>query len=181
MSEPNEPVETQQDTSEESAVAGSVPAGAVDDIDQLRDEVAQSNDRALRAAAELENFRRRSRQQLDDGRRYAAVPLIQALLPVLDNLDRAIEAADETDKGGLLEGVKMVASQMHAVLVQFECTQIEALGEAFDPNWHEAILQQPSNEYDAGAVMLVTETGFKLHDRVVRPAKVIVSTGKAEA
>ena len=148
------------------------------DTEQLREELATANDRALRAAAELENFRRRSRQQIEDERRYAAMPLIQSLLPALDNIDRAIEASDGSDGGeGLLDGFKIVATQMQGALAEFDCTMIEALGQPFDPNWHEAILQQPSDEYDNGVVMMVTETGYKMHDRVVRPAKVIVSTG----
>ena len=174
MSDENEPIETEELDSE-------AVAGAIDDVEQLRDEIAQANDRALRAAAELENFRRRSRQQIDDERRYAAVPLIQGLLPVLDNIARAIEAADGSGDEGLLEGFKIVASQMQSVLTQFNCNEIVALGETFDPNWHEAIQQMPSDEYEAGTIMLVTETGYKVHDRVARPAKVIVSTGKAES
>ena len=157
------------------------PVSELTDVEQLREEVAMANDRALRAAAELENFRRRSRQQADDERKYAALPLMQSLLPVLDNIDRAIEASEGSEGGeGLLDGFKIVASQMQSVLAQFDCTEIEALGQPFDPNWHEAILQQPSDEYENGLVMLVTETGYKLHDRVVRPAKVIVSTGSGE-
>ena len=149
--------------------------------EQLREELAMANDRALRAAAELENVRRRSREQLNNELQYAVLPLIQSLLPVFDNIDRAIEAGSESAEGeSLLEGFKIVASQMQGVLAQFDCTVIEALGQPFDPNWHEAILQQPSDEYGNGIVMLVTETGYKLHDRVVRPSKVIVSTGNAQ-
>ena len=182
MSEEKEQTETGEVESDENAVAGSIAADEIDEVDQLRDEVAQANDRALRAAAELENFRRRSRQQIDDERRYAALPLIQGLLPVLDNISRAIEAADGSAGGeNLLEGFKIVESQMLGVLAQFDCTQIDALGETFDPNWHEAIQQMPSNEYASGTVMMVTETGYKLHDRVARPAKVVVSTGAEES
>ena len=148
------------------------------ETEQLREELAMANDRALRAAAELENFRRRSRQQIDAERRYAAMPLIQSLLPALDNIDRAIGAADGSDgAGALIDGFKIVASQMRGALAEFDCIEIEALGQTFDPNWHDAILQQPSDEYENGVVMMVTETGYKLHDRVVRPTKVIVSTG----
>ncbi|MCG8583442.1 MAG: nucleotide exchange factor GrpE [Pirellulales bacterium] len=180
MSENEERTDGEQAVDE--AVAGQVPIDQIDDVDQLRDEFAQANDRALRAAAELENFRRRARQQIDDERRYASVPLLQGLLPVLDNIDRAIEAADGSSGGeGLLEGFKIVASQMLGVLAQFHCEPIDALGQPFDPNWHEAIQQMPSDEYESGTVMMVTETGYKVHDRVVRPAKVVVSTGPAGA
>jgi len=180
MPEQNQPSEQAagfDETGSDATPADGAPPELVGE-QQLREELAMANDRALRAAAELENFRRRSRQQIDTERQYAALPLIQGLLPVLDNIDRAIEAADGSNGGdGLLEGFKIVASQMRSVLAQFDCTEIEALGEPFDPNWHEAILQQPSDEYESGIVMLVTEPGYKLHDRVVRPTKVIVSTG----
>ena len=119
MPEEKEQIETEDIDREEDAVAGTVSSGEIDEVEQLRDEVAQANDRALRAAAELENVRRRSRQQLNDQRRYAVVPLIQGLLPVLDNISRALEAADgSAGDESLLEGFKIVASQMRSVLAQ---------------------------------------------------------------
>jgi molecular chaperone GrpE len=98
-------------------------------------------------------------------------------LPVLDNVQRAIEAAEKsTDGSGLLDGVKLVAQQLQGVLEQHHCVKIEALGAAFDPHLHHAILQQPSEEHPANTVIMVTQEGYKLYDRVVRPSQVIVST-----
>jgi molecular chaperone GrpE len=98
------------------------------------------------------------------------------LLPVIDNMQRAIEAAEKSDEGGgLLEGFKLVAQQVETVLGQYHCKRIEAIGEPFDPNWHEAILQQPSADHEPGTVIMVTQPGYQLHDRVVRPPQVIVA------
>ena len=149
--------------------------------DQLREELAESKDRVLRVQAELENFRKRAARELQDAHRYANLPLIRDLLPVLDNVDRAIESAEQNhDTASLLEGVKMMARQFKDVLERYHCVRIADLHEPFDPNLHEAISQQPSDEHPAGTVVLVTQTGFQLHDRVVRPSQVIVSTAMKE-
>jgi molecular chaperone GrpE len=146
------------------------------EIERLRAELAEAEERALRTQAELENYRKRAARQMDEQRRYANMPLIRDLLPVWDNMGRAIEAAEKSrDAATLLEGFKMVAGQLESVLQQHHCTKIDALGERFDPNVHEAISQQPSREHPANTVLGVAQTGFRLHDRVVRPSQVIVS------
>ena len=149
--------------------------------EDLRRELEEANDRVLRTQAELENYRKRVARQMDDQRRYANLPLIRDLLPVWDNMGRAIEAAEKADEAdSLLEGFKMVIRQLEDVLARYHCNRIEALGEPFNPHLHEAILQQPSAEHPPGTVIHVTETGFQLHDRVVRPSKVIVSAAEPE-
>ena len=149
-------------------------------IEALEAELEASNERLLRTQAELENFRKRARRELDEQRRYANLPLIAELLPAIDNLSRAAEAAAQNESGaGLVQGVQMVADQMLAVLAQYHCRPIEAEGSEFDPNVHEAIAQEPSNDVPAGVVTRVVTTGYQLHDRVVRPAHVMVSTGPA--
>lgn len=146
-------------------------------VQKLQAELAASKDRELRAHAELDNFRKRAARELGDGLRYANLPLLRELLPVIDNLDRAIEAAEKNaDSGALLEGVKMVTQQFDEVFKHFHCTRIEALHQPFDPNVHHAVMQQPSEEHPANTVLLVTQNGYQLHDRVVRPSQVIVST-----
>jgi molecular chaperone GrpE len=145
----------------------------------LRAELEEAKDRALRSQAELENYRKRVAREMQEERRYANLPLIRDLLPVLDNMDRATKAAEKThDAAGLLEGVKLVARQLEGVLEQHHCVRIEAHNESFDPHLHEAVSQQPSDEHPANTVVQVTQTGFRLHDRVVRPSQVIVSTRK---
>lgn len=159
------------------------PASADQMIADLETQLQDATQRALRAQAELENYRKRTQREILEERRYALVPLVRDLLPVIDNLQRAIEAtqARSASEGtaGLVEGVKMVAAQVEAVLKQHHCLPIEATGQPFDPNQHQAIAQEPSDQYPAGTVTRTTQVGYKLHDRVVRPAQVFVSTGPA--
>ncbi len=145
-------------------------------LEQLRAQATEAQDRYLRSQAELENTRRRLRREMDEERRYAELSLLSDLLPVIDNIDRAIAAAQKNaDPGSLLEGFKMVSQQLNNVLEKHHCKSIEAEGQAFDPAVHEAIMQQPNNEHPDNTVVAVGQTGYTLHDRVIRPAQVVVS------
>jgi molecular chaperone GrpE len=156
-------------------------AEALADSNQLATELAAANDRALRLQAEMQNLRNRTSREIADERRYAALPVLRDLLPVLDNIERAIEAAEKAaEPENLLAGFRLVKQQLDTVLARHHAEPIEPAGQPFDPNFHEAILQQPSSDVPAGHVMQVTQTGYKLHDRVVRPAQVIVSSGPPE-
>lgn len=147
----------------------------------LQEELAAAKDRAMRLQAELDNVRKRALRQIEEERLYACMPLIRDLLPVLDNMDRAVEAAEKThDVESLLSGVKMVASQFIEALGKHDCKPIQALHEHFDPNLHHAISQMPSEEYPANVITHVAQTGFQLHDRVVRPSQVILAAGNPE-
>lgn len=166
-----------EQTPDETAESASTFAGhAESENDNLASQLAEANDRCLRLQAELENFRKRTRRDMEDERRYASLPLVRDLLQVVDNLGRAAEAAEKTrDIDGLLEGVKMVAHQLETLLANHGCSRIEAVGQPFDPNFHEAIAQQTSDEHEPQMVLAEAQPGFKLHDRVVRPSQVIVS------
>lgn len=133
----------------------------------------------LRARAELENFRKRMQRDSEQQLKYANVPLVRDLVEVVDNLNRALEAAsnDTTNSAALRDGVGMVLSQLGTVLGKYGCKPIESVGQEFDPNIHEAIAQMPSDEHVAGRVAQEVAAGYLLHDRVVRPSSVIVSTG----
>lgn len=142
--------------------------------------LAAEKDRVLRLQAEMENLRSRTAREINDERRYAPLPVLRDLLPVVDNIDRAIQAAEKSQEAAtLLEGFKLVRQQLLTVLEQHNCRPIEAVGEPFDPQYHEAILQQPSEEQPANHVLMETQTGYQLHDRVVRASQVIISTGPA--
>lgn len=144
----------------------------------VAEELAAANDRLLRLHAEMQNLRNRTSREIADERKYASLPVIRDLLPVVDNIDRAIEAAEKAGEAeNLLSGFRLVKQQLHSILTQHKCEPIEAEGQEFDPNFHQAILQQPSAEVPQGHVMLVAQTGYKIHDRVARPAQVIVSSG----
>jgi molecular chaperone GrpE len=167
--------------SKQEPAAESKKSSSSESVEQLRAELDRCKDQSLRCQAELENYRKRAAREMDEHRRYANIGLIRELLPVLDNIQRAIEAAEKsTDGSGLLDGVKLVAQQLQGVLEQHHCVKIEALGAAFDPHLHHAILQQPSAEHPANTIIIVTQDGYKLHDRVVRPSQVIVSTNTGD-
>lgn len=139
-------------------------------------EVSDLQDRILRLQAELENFRKRSRREYDEAQRYREIDLLRDLLPVLDNVNRAIAAADMTDDiNGLRAGFKMTGQQIEKVLAGHGCSTIPTDGTPFDPTVHEAIQQQAVPGVSAGTVVATVSQGFRLHDRVVRPAQVIVS------
>jgi len=142
---------------------------------KLQQELSEANEKALRVQAELENYRKRARREMEEERRYALLPFAKDLLTVVDNLERAIASGGEG--GGLLDGVKMVSAQLQNVLNQHQCVRIETVGQPFDPNVHQAIAQEPSSEHPAGTVTREAQSGYKLFDRVVRPAQVFVSTG----
>jgi molecular chaperone GrpE len=156
---------------------GAVATQPGDELEQLRRQAAEAQERYLRSQAELENTRKRLRREMEDERRYAELSLLADLLPVIDNVDRAVEAAEKNaDAASLLSGFKMVGQQLDRLLEKHHVKPIEAEGQPFDPAVHEAILQQPSANHPHSTVMTVAQTGYKLHDRVVRPAQVIVST-----
>ena len=156
-------------------------AGAIDEAlsgaAAAEAELAAERDRNLRLRAELENVRSRTSRELIEAARYAALPLVRDLLPVLDNIDRAMEAAQTSgEQGPLVEGIRLVRQQLVSLLNQHNVREIDATG-AFDPQFHAAILQQPSADVPANHVIMVTQPGYQLHDRVVRPSQVIVSSG----
>jgi molecular chaperone GrpE len=170
------------DDSAERSFDGAVPAEPAGELDQLRRQAADAQDRYMRSQAELENMRKRLRREMEDERRYAELTLLADLLPVIDNVNRAIEAAEKNaDAASLVSGFKMVGQQLKRVLEKHHCEPIEAEGQPFDPAVHEAILQQPSEEHPQNTVIGVGQTGYKLHDRVVRPAQVVVSTKNSQS
>lgn len=136
-----------------------------------------AQDRFLRSQAELDNTRKRYQKELEQTRQYAAAPFILDLLPALDNLKRAVDAAENVNQiDDLKQGVEMVAKQILDVFSKHQVKAIDALGKPFDPNLHEALQQMPSDEYPPMTVIQELEQGFTLNDRVVRPSKVIVSS-----
>jgi molecular chaperone GrpE len=149
-------------------------------VDLLEQQLADVRERELKAQAELENFRKRLLRDTEQQLKYALMPFVRDLVEVVDNLNRASEAAN-TGSGteGVVAGVKLVQHQFNQVLAKYSCKPIVSVGQQFDPNFHQAIAQQPSAEHAAGTVMYETSVGYIMHDRVVRPSMVIVSTGPA--
>lgn len=154
---------------------------AAKELETLKAELAESKDRTLRAMAELENFRLRKNKELADEQKYAPMKLARDILPVWDNLGRALEAApaDESVQS-FVDGVRMVHQQFLDVLAKNGVVRIPAEGEKFDPNIHESIAMLPSDK-PAGIILHDTRPGFALYDRVVRPAQVVVAAPQPNA
>lgn len=155
-----------------------------DDLDSLRAKLQDAEQKrdeylylAQRTRADFENYQKRMKRDQAEERRYAQAPLAEDLLAALDNLERATAAAEQGgEKGPLVQGVAMVHSQLLDILRRHGITPIEAEGQPFDPNCHQAVLQQPSKEHPPMTVVQVLERGYLIHDRVLRPARVVVST-----
>ena len=151
------------------------------EVEALRAETAELKDRILRSQAELENFRRRSQKESLEAMKYSSMPVIRDLLPGIDNLQRALGAAEQSgDTQNLVEGIKMVVTQFVEALKSHSAIPIEPEGQPFDPNLHEALTQVPSADHEPMTVLQVIESGYKIHDRVIRPAKVMVSCAPPE-
>lgn len=158
------------------------PEGAGDSAGLIADfekRIQEAEGRALRVQAELENFRRRTRREMDDQLKFASLPLIHDLIEVVDNLSRALSAAETESGQPLVEGVRMVQNQLEQLLEKNGCQRIAAVNQLFDPHLHAALEMRPSEEVPANVVIAETRSGFRMHDRVVRPAQVVVSTGPA--
>jgi len=159
------------------------PAPEADPLAAARKEAAENRDRYLRAAADLENFRRRTVREKEELRLFASSRLLEDLLPALDNLALGLASARQpkAELAGLVGGMELVQQQLKAALAAHGLTEIDPLGEPFDPHRHEAISHQPSPDVAAEHVLKVVRTGYILNGRLLRPASVIVSSGKPAA
>jgi molecular chaperone GrpE len=135
-------------------------------------------DRLLRTTAEFDNFKKRAAREKQDAIKYANESLVQKLLPVLDNLDMALAAAQSANASGgqsLQEGVALVLQQLKTALGEAGLEEVNAMGKAFDPNLHEALSQQETPEAPEGQVIQQLRKGYRLRDRLLRPASVVVA------
>ncbi len=157
-----------------------VEEASVDPVELLRQERDELNDKYLRAVAESRNIQQRAQRDKQESLRYAEADFARDLMIVLDDLNRTIEsAADATDPAAVVAGVKLVHDNFLKVLRQRHIEEIEAVGQPFDPDVHEALLHQPSDEVPAGTVLQEIARGYRMHDRVIRSARVVVSSGPA--
>jgi molecular chaperone GrpE len=148
-------------------------------LEKLVSENAELKDRALRALAETENMRRRTEKEIADARVYAVTNFARDLLSVADNLERALGSIPAGDAAAraLIEGVELTARDLTSVLARHGVKRLEPKGEKFDPNFHQAMFEAPSETIPAGAVFEVVQSGWKIGERVLRPALVGVSKG----
>ena len=140
-------------------------------------EVAELQDKLLRQHAEMENLRKRTQREVADARKYAIEKFATSLLDVVDNLERAVET-EEGNEAAVREGVALTLDSWHKVASKFELERIDAVGQIFDPHFHEALSKMPSDE-PADTVVAQHMAGYTLNGRLIRPAKVLVSSGSA--
>lgn len=146
------------------------------ELERLRQEMAELHERYLRAQADFDNFRKRTRQEKEEFAKYASAKLIENLLPVLDNFERAIASAQQSkDVDALLKGIEMISRQLDQVLAQEGLQRMETIGKPFDPNFHQAVGQVETDEYEEGVVVEELQKGYQFKDKVLRPAMVKVS------
>ena len=172
-----------QPAPEAAAGAASAPPASGPSPEELvaaaKKEAADNYERYVRSVAELDNYRKRAVRDREDAAHRAGTRILEDLLPVLDNLGHALNAAKlpTADLKTLAAGVEMVAQQLKTALAGHGLAEVAPLGKPFDPNLHEAIAQQPSADIAADHVAVVTRTGYTLNGRLVRAASVVVSTG----
>jgi len=146
-------------------------------VAQLQDEVAAAKDAALRTHADAQNFKRRAEQDVEKARKFALEQFTKELLPVVDNLERALESAsgDEEIIQPIAEGVKLTLKSLQDALKKSNIEVVDPQGEPFDPNLHQAMSMVESSEVEPNSVIAVMQKGYTLHGRLVRPAMVMVS------
>lgn len=151
-------------------------------IAELEGKVKEGHDKYLRSVAELDNVRKRARKDNEEARIDAQSRVLREMLPVIDNLERAVAHAAQSGDGasGLLEGIRLVLRQFHQALERSNVHPVEAKGTPFDPNLHEAVSQMVTDEMPAGSVAEVMQTGYRIGDRLLRPALVVVAKAPPE-
>ncbi|MDO3378319.1 nucleotide exchange factor GrpE [Geoalkalibacter halelectricus] len=146
-------------------------------LDECRQEARRNHDLYLRMAADLDNFRKRAQREREDLAKFANEKILREVLPVIDNLERAVEHARQEggNSKGLVEGVEMTLSQFAKVLEKFGVAPLESVGKPFDPARHEAMGQLESAQHPANTVAQELQKGYVLHERLLRPALVMVT------
>lgn len=188
MSDQPIPVPADQPDGNPDPAFGSDPleTAAEQRIAELMAELAECEKRSLRHQADLDNFRRRMRRETEETIRYAAGPLMLDVLDALDNLERAIQSGDQTAgsagaSSALADGVRMVAGQIADALARHGCQRIESVGQPFDPQQHQAVQSVSAPGVPPSQIVHELRAGFRLHDRVLRTAQVVVSAPDAGA
>lgn len=150
--------------------------GLEKELEQMTAEAVENYDKYLRVAAELENYKKRAARDKADAINYGNETLIKDILPIVDSLERALEHASNSDDfDSFIEGLKLIYDKLLATLEKNGVEKIDAVGKDFDPNFHEAVLQTESSEFDDNKVVEMYENGYLLNGRLLRPVKVSVS------
>lgn len=138
-------------------------------------EAKEHYDRLLRISAEFENFKKRSERGMADFRKFAGEAVFREILPIVDNLERALDVSDKSDCETVIEGVKMTLKQLCSSFSKFGVAPIKAVGKTFDPRFHEAVMSEESDTQPNNIVLKELQTGYMMNDRLLRPSTVVVS------
>ncbi|MDX6765518.1 MAG: nucleotide exchange factor GrpE [Candidatus Methylacidiphilales bacterium] len=161
--------------------AESPASSASPDPSALLQQLAEAKDKMIRMQADFDNFRKRLAREKDEAVRYANESLLESLLPVIDNFELGLAAAETApDARTIAQGMQMVRTQIQRFLGDCGVEEIQAVGAVFDPHLHEAIAQEPSPEQAEGTILAQRRKGYKLRDRLLRPAAVVVAHTPAE-
>jgi molecular chaperone GrpE len=152
-----------------------------DSMAMMQADLDRFRDLAARSQADFENYKKRCAREKDEAIKYANTSLLEKLVPIVDNFELGLEAArGQGEKSPIYSGMKMVLKQLEDFLAANGLQQIQAVGEKFDPNLHEAIAHEPSDEAPEGTVTRQTRRGYRFKDRLLRPSSVAVSSGRAK-
>jgi molecular chaperone GrpE len=171
-----------KDAADQGAELSQAAAGVTvspEEVAALRKELGQLRDQNLRLIAEARNLQQRAWREKAEALRFAEAEFARELLVVVDDLERTLAAASTADAAPVVEGVRLIHEQFLKILRNRGIVPIEAVGKPFDPDRHQAVLQQASTDYPAGVVLGEVARGYMMHERVLRPSRVIVSTGPA--
>lgn len=150
-------------------------------LEAARNEARENYERLLRVSAEFDNYKKRAAREVQEYRRFANESLLQELLPIIDNLERALAVpADAQNEKGLREGLDLTLKQTHKLLERFGVSAIEAEGKPFDPAYHQAMMQEPSDKVPENTVLRQMQKGYAINDRLLRPAMVVVAKAAAK-
>ena len=149
-------------------------------LTEAQEAIAELNERIVRLTADFDNFRKRAQREKDEARQFANQGLLEKLLPVLDNFEMALTAVKDADPS-VRDGVQMILDQLLGVLKESGVEPVDAMGQPFDPNLHEALSQEETTEVEEGTVVQQVQRGYKLNDRLVRPVRVVVAKAPGAA
>ena len=173
---PEDDVEQDPELAENDADAAADP---LEELQQLQAKADDNWDRYLRAAAETENVRKRAARDVENARKFALENFSRELLAVKDSLEMGIQAAEQADVETLLAGKEATLKLLATILERFGIEELDPEGEPFDPEFHEAMTMQPSDELEPGSVLSVIQKGYSLNGRLLRPAMVVVVAEEA--
>jgi molecular chaperone GrpE len=162
-----------EDISENNEISGE--GGNLETIDSLKKELSENKDKLLRSLAESENTRKQMEKIRIETNKYGVQPLAREILNVVDNFNRALNLKEDNNEKGLEEGLNLIQKEILSILEKFNVKKIQALGEDFNANFHQAMFEKETNEFEDGKVCEIVQDGYTFHDRLLRPVLVGVA------